>query len=327
MRDQQKAKESPYPDYYSGKFDGILKNMILPVAVKRMVRQLDIASEVKNELMSALDESLGQIKENEVGTQDITFIPHLTSSRRLIDTAAEHLIVREMSLFRYPESYGRLANKLRDGKNILLVSNHEAASDALAIYRTLTEANQGFDIHPHIMTIAAHFRSFPLREAFLSGFDRIRVYTDKPRDGHEGRRYKAQSKEARGHNIRAMRSLIRQTQAGGRVIMFFPQGQMHNGSLKEAPKSSAYVLKSIVENSPHGVDAFPIYVKGTEDVFAGLHKMAQGVRRMGRAPVTVKVGESFELESTTHKALLMNKVMDPIASLMPERLRGPYWGN
>ncbi len=301
MRDQQKAKESPYPDYYSGKFDGILKNMILPVAVKRMVRQLDIASEVKNELMSALDESLGQIKENEVGTQDITFIPHLTSSRRLIDTAAEHLIVREMSLFRYPESYGRLANKLRDGKNILLVSNHEAASDALAIYRTLTEANQGFD--------------------------RIRVYTDKPRDGHEGRRYKAQSKEARGHNIRAMRSLIRQTQAGGRVIMFFPQGQMHNGSLKEAPKSSAYVLKSIVENSPHGVDAFPIYVKGTEDVFAGLHKMAQGVRRMGRAPVTVKVGESFELESTTHKALLLNKVMDPIASLMPERLRGPYWGN
>jgi|GEM_PF-5297023 len=311
-----------YPDLHLGEFDRLLKRFIMPGAIRRMVKKLPVDPELKDEFISSFDESLRQVKARERGDENKAYVPATPAAKRLIKAASEALVDVEGSDITYPPSFSSIGERISRGENVMLVSNHEAGADAIAYLAAAETANPGVDLHSSVLTVAAHFKSFPVREAFLSGFDRVRVYNEAQRKGEIDREFEVPEKTARGHNIRAVKALLRKVRDGGRLIFFFPQGSLHKGPLQEPPDSSGEILDAISRHSNEGLTAFPSYVAGTERIFAGFRKASRGNGSMARAPVTVRVGEPFELDGDRHQKL--EGAMRKIASVMPADLRGKY---
>lgn len=131
------------------------------------------------------------------------------------------------------------------------------------------------------------------------------------------RLYRAIPVEKLGVNVEAVREAVNLLRAG-KVVGIFPEGRTHLGHLSSPWPGAAFIaLKASVPVLPVGI--------------VGTFEAPQYWRSFRRAPVEIRVGEVFgplePLESADRKAALewaSREIMRRIASLLPERMRGPF---
>jgi 1-acyl-sn-glycerol-3-phosphate acyltransferase len=106
--------------------------------------------------------------------------------------------------------------------------------------------------------------------------------------------------------------------AGGRFIIIAPEGRYTlAGGLEEGQQGAAYLaLKA-------DVPIVPVAVIGTEN------KRVYGyLKRLRRAPVTLRVGKAFRLSRQADRREMMREgtrqIMGALANLLPEAYRGAY---
>ena len=123
------------------------------------------------------------------------------------------------------------------------------------------------------------------------------------------------------HRGRADRRAIRAALDGfaeGRFIVIAPEGRYSLiGGLEEGEPGAAFL--AIIGNVP----VVPVVMFGTENQQVYGH-----LKRLQRAPVTLRVGKAFRLSSQAnrHEALRegTRQIMETLANLLPEAYRGSY---
>jgi len=123
------------------------------------------------------------------------------------------------------------------------------------------------------------------------------------------------------HRGRADRRAIRRAMDGlaeGRFIVIAPEGRYSLvRGLEEGQQGAAYLaLKA-------DVPIIPVAFIGTENEHVYGH-----LKRLRRAPVTLRVGEAFRLSQQADRREMMREgtrqIMEALANLLPESYRGAY---
>jgi 1-acyl-sn-glycerol-3-phosphate acyltransferase len=123
------------------------------------------------------------------------------------------------------------------------------------------------------------------------------------------------------HRGRADRRAIRAALNGfaeGRFIVIAPEGRYSLiGGLEEGQEGAAYLaLKA-------NVSIIPVAMIGTENAHVYGH-----LRRLRRAPVTLRIGKAFRLSQQIDRREMMREgtrqIMESLANLLPESYRGVY---
>lgn len=116
---------------------------------------------------------------------------------------------------------------------------------------------------------------------------------------------------------RAMRAAL-DGLAEGRIIVIAPEGRYSLVEGLEAGSNGAAFLASKAQ-----VPVVPVVVIGTENEHVYGH-----LKRMQRAPVTLRVGKAFRLDQQVNRREMIRagtkQIMQEIAQLLPEELRGAY---
>jgi 1-acyl-sn-glycerol-3-phosphate acyltransferase len=106
--------------------------------------------------------------------------------------------------------------------------------------------------------------------------------------------------------------------AEGRIIIIAPEGRYSLiGGLEEGEQGAAFLaLKA-------DVPVVPVAVIGTENEHIYGH-----LKRLRRAPVTLRVGKAFRLSQQAGRREMMREgtrqIMEALANLLPETYRGTY---
>ncbi|MBN1451442.1 MAG: 1-acyl-sn-glycerol-3-phosphate acyltransferase [Anaerolineales bacterium] len=116
---------------------------------------------------------------------------------------------------------------------------------------------------------------------------------------------------------RAMRAAL-DGLAEGRIIVIAPEGRYSLiGGLEEGNQGAAYLAYKA------DVPILPVVVIGTENSHVYSH-----LKRLRRAPVTLRVGKAFRLSQQADRRETMRagtrQIMDALANLLPEAYRGAY---
>lgn len=116
---------------------------------------------------------------------------------------------------------------------------------------------------------------------------------------------------------RAMRAAL-DGLAEGRIIAIAPEGRYSLiGGLEEGGHGAAFLAYKT------NVPIVPVVVIGTENAHVYGH-----LKRLRRAPVTLRVGEAFRLSQQADRREMMregtNQIMEALANLLPVSYRGNY---
>jgi 1-acyl-sn-glycerol-3-phosphate acyltransferase len=123
------------------------------------------------------------------------------------------------------------------------------------------------------------------------------------------------------HRGRADRRAIKAALDGfaeGRIIIIAPEGRYSlTGRLEEGEHGAAFLaLKA-------DVPVIPVVVIGTENAH-----VYGDMKRLRRAPVTLRVGKAFRLSQQADRREMMregtSQIMEALANLLPEAYRGSY---
>jgi len=123
------------------------------------------------------------------------------------------------------------------------------------------------------------------------------------------------------HRGRADRRAIKAALDGfaeGRIIIIAPEGRYSLiGGLEEGEHGAAFLAIKA------DVPIIPVVVIGTENAHVYGH-----LKRLRRAPVTLRVGSAFRISQQTDRREMMREgtrqIMEALANLLPETYRGSY---
>jgi 1-acyl-sn-glycerol-3-phosphate acyltransferase len=175
----------------------------------------------------------------------------------------------------------------------IATGNHIGLIDALVVYYVL-------DRDDIIMMIAEKHRKYAFTRMLVKSVGAF--FVD---------RYQA--------DFVAMREVMKRLKSGG-VLVIAPEGtRSPSGSLQQGRSGAAYL------SAKTGLPILPVSMVGTEDrhLFANL-------RRLKRAPVTIRVGDLYNLlplpKEDRDEVLqsYTDEIMCRIAALLPEERRGVY---
>lgn len=104
----------------------------------------------------------------------------------------------------------------------------------------------------------------------------------------------------------------------GRILVIAPEGRYSLiGGLEEGEPGAAFLAIKA------DVPILPVVVIGTENTHTYGH-----LKRLRRAPVTLRVGEVFRISSQANRREMMRQgtrqIMEALANLLPESYRGAY---
>jgi 1-acyl-sn-glycerol-3-phosphate acyltransferase len=178
----------------------------------------------------------------------------------------------------------------------IAVGNHIGRLDAGLVFYLLGRQDV-------TMLVAEKYRDYALARWFVRALDAVWV-----------NRFNA--------DFAAMRETLERLRRGGVVIMA-PEGtRSPTGSLIEGRAGAAYLAART------GLPVLPVGISGTED-----RQVVANLRRMRRARITVRVGQTFTLpplEKSGREAALQkatDEIMARIAALLPPGQRGVYAGH
>lgn len=190
-----------------------------------------------------------------------------------------------------PEIQG-LENVPREG-SFAIAANHLGRLDAILVYYFTNRR----DI---IMLVAEKYQKIPLARWFARKLDAIWVD-----------RFNA--------DFNALRKALDRLRRGG-VLVLAPEGtRSPTGALIEGRPGISYLAAKA------GVPIIPVGLAGTED-----RRVLSYLRRLRRAPVTIRVGRPFQLPPVPREErdqalkAYTDEIMCQIAALLPPSYRGVY---
>lgn len=219
---------------------------------------------------------------------DLVFLPKLTLPRRLFRLFARGLAKLLTFLFLKPSISG-MENFPKHGP-ALVVINHLGDADAVLLAASIPAAIDGMGK----IELNGHWLVGPLFRAYGV----IWVHRGRP------------DRKA----IRAALDGLSQ----GRMVGLAPEGrQSLIHGLEEGNEGAAFLaMKS-------GAQIVPVAMTGTENDNVYGH-----MRRLKRAPVTLKVGKPFHLQEQADRQKMMREgtrqIMQSLAALLPDSYRGRY---
>lgn len=219
---------------------------------------------------------------------DLVALPKLTFARRMFRLIARGLAKLLTFLFLKPVVSG-MENFPRHGP-ALVVINHLGDADVVLLAASIPTTIDGMGK----IELNEHWLVGPLFRAYGV----IWVHRGRP------------DRKA----IRAALNGLSQ----GRLVALAPEGrQSLQGGLEEGTEGAAFLaMKS-------GAPVVPVAMTGTENGNVYGH-----MRRLKRAPVTLTVGKPFHLKEQADRQKMIregtSRIMESLASLLPESYRGKY---
>ena len=219
---------------------------------------------------------------------DLVALPKLTFARRRFRLIARGLAKLLTFLFLKPVVSG-MENFPRHGP-ALVVINHLGDADVVLLAASIPTTIDGMGK----IELNAHWLVGPLFRAYGV----IWVHRGRP-------------------DRKAIRAAL-EGLSQGRLVALAPEGrQSLQGGLEEGTEGAAFLaMKS-------GAPVVPVAMTGTENDNVYGH-----MRRLKRAPVTLKVGKPFLLQEQADRQKMIregtSQIMESLAGLLPESYRGRY---
>jgi len=244
------------PVFAAGETDAVIAyaDTEIPVMAKRLGLEGDDVDTLHILFMDALRVNAARMAE----CLEAPYVEAVPESRRLFDILGQMMInnVDTEGL----ENLAAAIEFMKQGGNVLLISNHTSGADTLVLD---TVVNKEFDgVARDWIYMAGHVVNyFLLPLAIAGGVNRVQIFSAK---------YCAQAgpdalQRMKENNAQAMMAIGPKVMAGGRCIVLYPEGgRGENGKMLEGEPRTMKIPQLMDMVSPHGLMILPSYVEATD---------------------------------------------------------------
>jgi 1-acyl-sn-glycerol-3-phosphate acyltransferase len=282
-------------------------------------------SNCKLDVVAVFKEAYKACSQSARDCAQLGMVEPLPTSVSLLNLLTDQLVSKDSQLI---NSYNlQIAfNFMISGGNVLMIQNHTSGADTF-VWRTLV--NRCFHQRPadsfaymsgHIVNI------YPVPLIFAGGFRRIQIFSE---------RYKQFSKELNiseeemiKQNCRALRSLMKFVEPGGKLVGLYPEGGRGEGSLKYGDPNTVIIAEAISRSGELMI--LPTYVEGATSILPvqrGPNEFNDFLKYIRPGCANIICGTPFYWSGVdkSSKESIHAAIMTAIAELAPDDLaRGPW---
>jgi len=257
-----------YPNFGIGQTDGVASycQQVFP----RLCENTGISESDRQRLFGTFFKTVMACSSSLGSSLNQPMTQSLPEGRELIQLIAELLVSKESTLSG-KEHLDEAFEFMAQGGNVLLVQNHRSGADSL-VMEGLMHRNYDKDCTKDWVYMSGHAVNLYLLPYLISsGFNRAQIFSKKYQSmAAQGNGVLqdtgANEEKMRAQNLRALSSLGKYAQDGGKLVVLYPEGGRGEGEMKNGEQGTVAIPEILAKRSPHGLAVLPTFVDNATSI-------------------------------------------------------------